>query len=56
MSELAVMLVENAVEDKAIEIARKMLRRNTPIGIVAEDTGLDESIIRQLQAEPNNDN
>ena len=33
MSELAVMLVENAVEDKAIEIARKMLRCNTPTEI-----------------------
>ena len=36
---------------KAVEIAKKLLNRNTPIDFVVEDTGLNESEVKQLQAE-----
>jgi len=51
MTDLAVMIVEDAIKDERMEIAKNMLRRNTPVGVVAEDTGLDESTVQQLQAE-----
>jgi len=49
MSELVVMLVTNAIKD----VARKMLQRGMSISAIAEDTGLDESTIRELQEELN---
>jgi len=39
--------------DKAIEIAKKMLKRSTPIEIIVEDTNLDEATVYQLQMEIN---
>ena len=61
MFDLAEKLVEReiterlsvAVNNKAFEFANKLLKRNTPIEIIVEDTGLDESTIKQLQAEMN---
>jgi len=41
---------EMIATDKAIEIAKKMLKRNTPVEIVIEDTGLDEDTVLDLQA------
>ena len=40
---------EEQIEEKMIEIARKMLKRGTPIEIIAEDTGLDEFTIHELK-------
>jgi len=37
--------------DKAIEIAKKMLMRNTPVEIVVEDTALDGATVNQLREE-----
>ena len=55
MTDLGAMLVMDAVKDaeynKDIEYAKKLLKRNTPIKIVIEDTSLDEPTIRRLQAE-----
>jgi len=47
------LIAEMIANDKAVEIARKMLKRKTPIEIVMEDTGLDEATILALQAELN---
>ena len=38
-------------KEGAVEIAKKLLKRGLSIMDVAEDTGLDESTIRQLQSE-----
>ena len=43
--------VEEAVEEKMEEVAKKMLKRDTPVEIVAEDTGLAIETIQKLQAE-----
>ena len=51
MTDLGTMLVVDAQANKAIEIAKKLLRRGIAISAVVEDTGLDESIVRQLHAE-----
>ena len=42
---------EQRVIERTIELAKKMLKRGLSIIDVAEDTGLDESTIRQLQSE-----
>jgi len=47
VTELGTMLVM----DERKEIARRMLRRNTPMEIVVEDTGLDEDTVKELQTE-----
>jgi len=39
--------------EKAVEIAERLLRRNTPIVYVVEDTGLDEEFVIKLQSEIN---
>jgi len=49
MSELGVMLVTNAIKD----VSRKMLQRGMSISAIAEDTGLDEATIKELQTELN---
>ncbi len=51
MTDLATMMIE----EREIEIAKKMLKRGTPLDVLAEDTGLDESTIKQLQAELDNE-
>jgi len=38
-------------EDAMIDVARKLLKRGISIQAVAEDTGLSESIVRDLKAE-----
>ena len=43
-----------AKNEREIEIAKRMLKRGTPIEIVAEDTDLDEVTIRHLKKELNN--
>jgi len=43
--------MEKGIREGAINIAKKMLKRGTPIEIVMEDTGLDEAIISKLQEE-----
>ena len=40
---------EEQVEDKIIELAKKLLRRGIPANAIAEDTGLSESFILELQ-------
>ena len=40
-----------AVDEKTIEIARKLLKRNRPIDEVMEDTGLNEFAVIQLSKE-----
>ena len=45
------MIREDARNDKAIEIARKLLRRGISVLAVAEDTGLTESTVRDLKAD-----
>ncbi len=46
-------LAEMIVEDERMIIARKLLKRGISSNVVAEDTGLDEVTIRELQAELN---
>ena len=41
---------EERVEDKLIEIAQKLLRRNRPIEEIMEDTGLSRKEIENLRA------
>jgi predicted transposase YdaD len=57
MTELATMLVEDVRketrEETMMEVAKKMLRRGMSIEAIMEDTGLDDSTIRQLQMEFN---
>lgn len=53
MTDLATMLVEDAIKGKEIEIAKKLLKRGISVEAIAEDTELDEATIRQLQAEMN---
>jgi len=48
-------IAEMIREDRSVEIARKLLARGLSILNVAEDTGLEESVIRELQAEINNE-
>lgn len=50
ITDLATMLVE----EREIEIAKKLLKRGMSITAIAEDTGLDESTIEWLQLEMNN--
>ena len=45
------MVREDAEENKAIEIARKLLKRGMSISAVVEDTGLPESAVHDLKAE-----
>ena len=53
MTDLGAMLVGDALRERDIEFAKKLLKRNTPIEIIMEDTGLDEFTIERLQAEMN---
>jgi hypothetical protein len=55
MSDLVDMLLEGAVTDKAMEIARNLLRLGMSVMDVTAGTGLDESAIRRLRAELNNE-
>jgi hypothetical protein len=41
---------EMIATDKAVKIAKYMLKRNTPVKVVVEDTGLPESTILELKA------
>jgi predicted transposase/invertase (TIGR01784 family) len=43
--------INNARRESAIEIAKRLLKRGTPVEHVAEDTGLDVPTINQLEAE-----
>jgi len=43
--------VEKASHKKAIEFAKKLLKRGFSVEVVMEDTGLDESTVRSLQSE-----
>jgi predicted transposase YdaD len=43
------MIAADAKTDKAIEIAKKMLKRGVSVDIVMEDTGLDESTVLEIQ-------
>ena len=45
------MIRQDAFNDKAIDIAKKMLKRGTPVEIVIEDTELDEATVLSLQEE-----
>lgn len=50
MSIIAEMIREDAAKERDIEIAKKLLKRGISIHAISEDTGLDESIVRELQA------
>ena len=55
LGEMLVMdAVMDAVMDERTEFAKKLLKRNTPIEIVVEDTGLDENTVLRIQAELQN--
>ena len=41
-------IAEMIREDEKIEIARKLLKRGISVEAVSEDTGLDETTIRDL--------
>ncbi|MCL1935864.1 MAG: transposase, partial [Defluviitaleaceae bacterium] len=43
--------IEKGEEQKAINIAKNMLKRGTPIEYILEDTGLDINTIKKLQNE-----
>ena len=51
MSDLTKMIREDAMNEKAIGIARNLLKRGISIEAVKEDTGLDEPTINKLQDE-----
>ena len=51
MADLLAMLVEDAEKEIGTKIAKKMLKRGMSAEAVAEDTSLDEAIIKQLQIE-----
>ena len=51
MTDLGTMLVVDARKDEKMEIAKKLLMRGISVSAVVEDTGLDESTVRRLQAE-----
>ena len=53
MTDLGAMLVMDVEHKKSIEFAKKLLKRNTPIEIIMEDTNLDQSTILSLQEEIN---
>jgi predicted transposase YdaD len=40
--------IRDAKEEKAIEVARKMLAKSVPVETIAEYTGLDEGYIQDL--------
>ena len=42
---------EMIANDKAVEIAKNMLKEGYPIKSIQKVTGIDEAIIRNLQAE-----
>ena len=44
-------IAEMIAEDKALEIARKLLMRGISVEAISEDTGLSETTIRDLQTE-----
>ena len=51
MTDLVTLLVEDAVSDKAIEIAKNLLAEDVHIKIIAKTTGLDLSTIQRLKSE-----
>jgi hypothetical protein len=55
MKDMLDILIERSLSNKEkntlIAVAKKLLRRNIPIQYIAEDTGLDEPTINELQAE-----
>jgi len=55
MNDLATILIGDAVAktvaDTKIEIAKKLIKRGISVEAIAEDTDLEESIIRQLKTE-----
>ena len=54
MADLATMLIEDAINDKSIQIAKNALSEGYSIDSIAKITGLDESTIEQLQDELDN--
>ena len=55
MTDLGVMLVMDALEEREIERAKGMLREKVSIEFASRHTGLDESTIRQLKEELDNE-
>lgn len=53
MTDLATILITDAKKEEKIAIAKKLLKRGISVEAIAEDTGLDESTIKKLQAELN---
>jgi len=45
-------IVEEAHQEKAIEIAKRMVKRGLSDEAIASDTGLDEEVVRELRIEP----
>ena len=55
MTDLVVTIVEDAIKDKSMEIAKGMLKDKVSVDFVMRHTHLDESTIRQLQKEIDNE-
>ena len=53
MTELIADMIEKRAVERVEEVARKMLKRGMSVNEVAEDTGLEESTIRELYAKLN---
>ncbi len=53
MTDLATLFGIEGEEKKAIAIAKKLLARGFSADAVVEDTGLDDTVVRELQAELN---
>jgi len=51
MTDIGAMLVTDALKERDVEIATTMLKDGVGISTISRYTGLDEAIVRQLQAE-----
>ena len=51
MTDLALLLIEDAIEDEKIEITKSMLKDKISIEFISRHIGLDESTIRQVEKE-----
>jgi len=49
--DIAGLLVKDAVIEQTVEIARKLLEDNVPVGTIVKSTGLDEQAVLDIQSE-----
>lgn len=55
MTDLATLLVEDAVKERDVQITKKALKKGLSINDISEITGLDESTIMRIQEELDNE-